>query len=76
MVNIEYVVASMEPFLPRLIRRNGIEFKEVGKLVDYHGERKTYRVNKEEVLKTINADTSKLIRSIELELMNQMLSIY
>ena len=34
--------AMMEPFLPRMLARSGINFTRVGKDVDYHGLRAPY----------------------------------
>lgn len=76
MLNIDHVIAAMEPVLPRLIRRTSIKFKEIGELIEYHGKRKTYVVHKNDVLNAIDTPTQTMIRTIEMELMNQMLTIY
>ncbi len=76
MLNIEHVIASMEPVLPRLIKRTNIVFKEIGNLVEYHGKRKTYVVHKSDVLEAIDKPTQSMVRTIELDLMSQMLMIY
>jgi N-acyl amino acid synthase of PEP-CTERM/exosortase system len=34
--------AMMEPFLPRLLAKSGIDFEKVGGEVDYHGLRAPY----------------------------------
>jgi N-acyl amino acid synthase of PEP-CTERM/exosortase system len=36
--------AMMEPFLPRLLKRSGIQFSRVGEDIDYHGLRAPYFV--------------------------------
>jgi N-acyl amino acid synthase of PEP-CTERM/exosortase system len=39
------VFAMMEPFLPRLLRRAGLEFTRIGRDIDYHGLRAPYYIN-------------------------------
>ena len=44
------VFAMMEPFLPRLLKRAGLEFIQVGKTIDYHGERAAYFITTDSAL--------------------------
>jgi N-acyl amino acid synthase of PEP-CTERM/exosortase system len=41
-LQIDHAVAMMNPALPRLLRRLGIEFCQIGLAVDYHGTRAPY----------------------------------
>lgn len=75
-LTVEHCVASMEPFLPRLIKRSQLEFKEIGALTDYHGLRKTYVIHKDETLKRLNPETERLIQQIQMDMINQLLMIY
>jgi N-acyl amino acid synthase of PEP-CTERM/exosortase system len=44
------VFAMMEPFLPRLLKRSGINFQRVGKDMDYHGIRAPYFIKTQSAL--------------------------
>ena len=50
------VFAMMEPFLPRLLKRTGIEFKKVGSDMDYHGIRAPYFVTFQSAKNNIQPD--------------------
>ncbi len=50
------VFAMMEPFLPRLLKRTGIEFKKVGFNMDYHGIRAPYFVTFQSAKNNIRPD--------------------
>lgn len=50
------VFAMMEPFLPRLMHRSGIDFRRVGKDVDYHGIRAPYFITTDSALVNMHAD--------------------
>jgi len=50
------VFAMMEPFLPRLLKRTGIEFKKVGVDMDYHGIRAPYFVTFQSAKNNIQPD--------------------
>lgn len=76
MINVEHCIATMEPFLPRLIKRTHMEFEEIGHMVNYHGNRKTYLIHKEQVLNNMNEETQHMVRQIHMDIMNQMLMIY
>ncbi len=50
------VFAMMEPFLPRLMQRSGINFQRVGTDIDYHGIRAPYFITTQSALSTMNQD--------------------
>lgn len=54
------VFAMMEPFLPRLLKRSGIEFQRVGQDIDYHGIRAPYFIKTQNALDNMRADLKEL----------------
>ena len=56
--------AMMEPFLPRLLHRFGINFQRVGADIDYHGIRAPYFSTYESTLDTMHTDLRELYQSI------------
>ncbi len=44
------VFAMMEPFLPRLVKRSGIEWQQAGKTIEYHGERALYHIKTQDAV--------------------------
>jgi len=50
------VFAMMEPFLPRLLKRTGIEFNRVGSDMDYHGIRAPYYITPQTAMDNIQSD--------------------
>jgi len=58
------VFAMMEPFLPRLMHRSGIEFVKVGSDIDYHGLRALYFIKTESVLNNMRGDLRELYQCI------------
>ena len=58
------VFAMMEPFLPRLLRRSGIEFQRAGADIDYHGLRAPYFITTESAVNNMRADLKELYQEI------------
>ncbi len=54
------VFAMMEPFLPRMMHRSGIDFQRVGKDIDYHGIRAPYFITTQSVLANMHAELREL----------------
>ena len=54
------ILAMMEPYLPRLLRQQGIRARKVGERVEYHGRRAPYFLNIEAALPTMRADLQAL----------------
>jgi len=54
------VFAMMEPFLPRLLKRSGIEFQRAGKDIDYHGLRAPYFITTQSAVENMRADLKEL----------------
>jgi len=59
------VFAMMEPFLPRMMHRSGIDFRRVGKEMNYHGIRAPYFITTQSVLTNMHRDLFDLYRWIK-----------
>ena len=69
--NRRFAVAMMEPRLARMLRRFGILFTRVGKIIDYHGPRGPYIIAREEVLPNIIPDVDELLKNVERQVTDQ-----
>jgi len=58
------VFAMMEPFLPRLLERSGIVFRQVGEDIDYHGIRAPYFITTQAALQTMRPDLKELYTEV------------
>lgn len=58
------VFAMMEPFLPRLLARSGIEFEKIGYDIDYHGMRAPYYITTGAAVKKMSPHLKDLYRSL------------
>jgi len=58
------VFAMMEPFLPKLMARSGINFQRAGEDVDYHGLRAPYFIRTEWALDDMLVDLRELYDAI------------
>lgn len=47
----QHVYAMMEPRLARLLRRSGLEFRQVGSTIDYHGCRAAFHIHIDRALR-------------------------
>ena len=56
--------AMMEPFLPRILSRAGIDFTRVGQNVDYHGTRAAYFITTEAAVSNMSPDLLELYKAI------------
>lgn len=59
------VFAMMEPFLPRLMHRSGIDFKRVGKDMNYHGIRAPYFITTDSALENMHPELLELYEWIK-----------
>lgn len=64
------VFAMMEPFLPRLMHRSGIDFRRVGKDIDYHGIRAPYFITTQSALTNMHGDLRELYQWIKANITN------
>ena len=58
------VFAMMEPFLPRLLNRSGIEFRRAGEDIDYHGLRAPYFITTQSAVDNMRPDLKELYTEI------------
>jgi len=58
------VFAMMEPFLPRMMHRSGIDFQRVGTEMDYHGIRAPYFITTQSALNNMHRDLFELYHCI------------
>lgn len=70
MENRTNVFAMMEPFLPRMMHRSGIDFQRVGKDIDYHGIRAPYFITTQSALVNMHADLRELYHWIRANMAN------
>ena len=54
----------MEPFLPRMLKRSGIEFERAGADIDYHGLRAPYFITTQSAVDNMRADLRELYTEI------------
>lgn len=66
--NRNQIFAMMEPFLPRLMQRSGIDFRRVGRDIDYHGIRAPYFITTQSVLENMHEDIRELYHWIRASL--------
>ena len=58
------VLAMMEPFLPRLLKRSGILFQRAGQDIEYHGLRAPFFITTQDALKHMKPDLRELYDAI------------
>ena len=58
----------MEPKLARSLRMLGIEFNQLGQVIEYHGKRAAYRLSPEEFFHQISPSLHRFYRKIMKEL--------
>ena len=64
------VLAMMESFLPRLLRRSGLEFLDAGVPMEYHGTRAPYKIRAEVAKSSWNGELLELYQAVEAQLTN------
>lgn len=62
------IFAMMEPFLPRMIQRSGIDFMPVGRAMDYHGIRIPYFITTQTVIMNMQPELLDLYRLVKTNL--------
>jgi N-acyl amino acid synthase of PEP-CTERM/exosortase system len=65
---LEGVFAMMEPRLARHLRLTGIRFQQVGKILEYHGPRAPFYINRTGLFANLRPELLKLLRAIEKDL--------
>lgn len=64
--------AMMEPFLPRLLKRSGIQVQSAGSEVNYHGRRSAYFATIENAVGGLNPELHMLYSSLRSRLSQQL----
>ncbi len=59
-----HVFAMMEPRLARLLARAGLNFLQIGRLMEYHGPRAAFYINQHEAVETMNPPLKRLYGDI------------
>lgn len=67
-IGLDSVFTMMEPRLARHLQRFGLKFNQIGDVIDYHGKRGPFQVEREAVLKGLNAQMQELLAMIRAEL--------
>ena len=76
MDNRTNVFAMMEPFLPRMMHRSGIDFQRVGKDIDYHGIRAPYFITTQSALINMHSELRDLYQWIKQSLQADSAGFY
>lgn len=58
------IFAMMEPFLPRILRRSGINFNKAGIEMDYHGLRAPYFITAQSIVNNIRPEIKEFFTEI------------
>lgn len=66
------ILAMMEPYLPRLLRRQGILVQKAGKRVKYHGMRAPYFMNTRAAAPNMRPDLQMLYKTVRAQLHAQL----
>ncbi|WP_231730938.1 PEP-CTERM/exosortase system-associated acyltransferase [Lacimicrobium alkaliphilum] len=69
---INHCFVMMEPRLARSLRLVGIPFKQIGPVVDYHGERAPYYINRQVLLDSLPPGFKKLLHYVQHEISSQL----
>jgi N-acyl amino acid synthase of PEP-CTERM/exosortase system len=63
--NIKHCFVMMEPRLARSLRFVGIFFKQVGPVVEYHGRRAPYYINRDVMISGLTPGFKRMLKNIE-----------
>ncbi len=67
---LKYVVVMMEPRLARLMSRFGICFAQIGNVMDYHGQRAMFYIDKQMLFDKLKPDLRELFEFVSEEITN------
>ncbi|MCP4407504.1 MAG: PEP-CTERM/exosortase system-associated acyltransferase [Gammaproteobacteria bacterium] len=71
---LKYGFAMMEPRLTRMLRRYGIIFSQIGDVVNYHGMRGPFVIDREVILLNLSPELHELMGAIDSELQSSLKS--
>ncbi|MCG8611054.1 MAG: PEP-CTERM/exosortase system-associated acyltransferase [Pseudomonadales bacterium] len=69
---LSHIFVMMEPRLSIHLRRTGIDFRQIGEVVEYHGERAPFHIDKERLLGGMNPMIRALYDCIETSICAQV----
>lgn len=64
-LGLNQVFVLMEPRLARLLSLCGLRFTQLGAIVDYHGQRGPFRIDRESLLQGLNSDAQALLGAFQ-----------
>jgi N-acyl amino acid synthase of PEP-CTERM/exosortase system len=64
-LGLTQVFVLMEPRLARLLSLCGLRFAQVGAIVDYHGQRGPFRIDRQSLLQGLNDDAQALLAAFQ-----------
>jgi N-acyl amino acid synthase of PEP-CTERM/exosortase system len=62
--DVDQVLVMMEPRLARLLQSCGIQFTQVGEVIDYHGRRGPFQITQQELLRNLTPDSEALLNAL------------
>lgn len=63
-VGLDSAFTLMEPRLARYLRHFGIKFRQIGELVEFHGQRGIFQISRDAILSSMNAHTYELFQTL------------
>lgn len=69
---LKYAFAMMEPRLTRMLRLYGIKFTQIGDVVNYHGMRGPFVIDREVILPNLSSELHELMKVIDHELQSSL----
>ena len=72
--HLDHIYVMMERRLARHLQMVGIHFKQIGRVMDYHGERAAFHVDEHRLLGKMSANVMELYKSIESSVVAQLSS--
>ncbi|MBV9389869.1 MAG: PEP-CTERM/exosortase system-associated acyltransferase [Chroococcidiopsidaceae cyanobacterium CP_BM_ER_R8_30] len=72
-VGLDSAFTVMEPRLARYLRRFGIKFRQIGGLIEFHGQRGLFQISRSAVLSSVNAHTYELFQTLRCEVKRSLI---
>lgn len=69
-IDTEQYIAAMDPFLPRLLKYQNLNFEKISEPASYHGQRCAYLIHKRDALNNISSVTMDFMLTLHRELMS------
>ncbi|MBV8883777.1 MAG: PEP-CTERM/exosortase system-associated acyltransferase [Chroococcidiopsidaceae cyanobacterium CP_BM_RX_35] len=72
-IGLDSAFTLMEPRLARHLRRFGIKFRQIGELVEFHGQRGLFQISRSAILSSMNANTYELFQTLRSEVRRSLI---